>query len=220
MLITSESGDVKILELNTADEKSPVRILAEEKFENSGGARIHLTTGGSQLWIGARGITRYKVSRALGVFERQKFANTDDYFTGPIRKFGDAIIHVRKRSGSALTSVSAVDGLTLEEIWRTDLGGPLAGPPIVAGDRVAAISSQGDLFVVDGTAGKIANRQSRASNIAEELIFEQVFELSSTTRACLGPPGRPRVAVCRFGSRLDAAESFASTGGPSCLSRN
>ena len=150
MLITSESGDIKILELNTADDDSPVRILAEQKFENSGGARIHLATGGSQLWVGAEGITRYKVSRALGVFERQKFADTDDFFTGPIRKFGDAIVHLRKRSGSAQTSVSAVDSMTLEEIWRTDFGGPLVGPPMVDGNRIVALSSQGDLFQSEG----------------------------------------------------------------------
>lgn len=191
MLITSESGDIKILELNTADEKSPVRILAEEKFENSGGARIHLTTAGSQLWIGARGVTRYKVSRALGVFERQKFANTDDYFIGPIRRFGDAVVHLRKRSGSALSSVAAVDGMSLEEIWRTDFGGPLAGSPIVSGNRVAAITSQGDLFAVNDTANSNADRLAVASSISEELIFQQVFDISPTQRACLGPPGAP-----------------------------
>ena len=188
MLITSESGDIKILELNTADENSPVRILAEEKFENSGGARIHQATGGSQLWIGAEGITRYKVSRALGVFERQEFANTDDFFTGPIRKFGDAIVHLRKRSGSAQTSVSAVDSITLEEIWRTDFGGPLVGPPILDGKQIVAISSQGDLFKV---AEGRSTRVSKASSIDEELIFDQMFELSPTERACLAPGGRP-----------------------------
>lgn len=193
MLITSESGDIKILELNTADENSPVRILAEEKFENSGGTRIHLTTGGSQLWVGARGITRYKVSRALGVFERQKFAATDDYFTGPIRKFGEAIVHVRKRSNSAQTSISAVDGITLEEIWRTDLGGPLAGPPIVTNNAVTAISSQGDVFEIEDTNTRVAKRISRASTINEEFIFNQTFELSPTTRACIGPAGRPEL---------------------------
>ena len=193
MLITSESGDIKILELNTADENSPVRILAEEKFENNDGTRIHLTTGGSQLWVGARGITRYKVSRALGVFERQKFAATDDYFTGPIRKFGEAIVHVRKRSGSAQTSVSAVDGITLEEIWRTDLGGPLAGPPIVTDSGVTAISSQGDVFVIDDPNTNVAKRVSKASTINEEFIFNQIFELSPTSRACIGPAGRPEL---------------------------
>ncbi len=66
MLITSESGDLKILELNTAEEANPVRILAEERFENRDGARAYVTTAGSQLWIGVKGIMRYKVSRGWG----------------------------------------------------------------------------------------------------------------------------------------------------------
>ena len=191
MLLTSESGDIKILELNTADENSPVRILAEEKFENGSGARIHLATAGSLLWVGAQGITRYKISRALGTFKRHEFADTDDFFTGPIRKFGESIVHVRKRSGSAQTSVSAVDALTLQEIWRTDLGGPLAGPPMVGNGNIAAVSSQGDLFFAGDGKGTIATRKAKASSISEELIFDQVFDLSPTSRACIAPPGRP-----------------------------
>ncbi len=203
MLITSESGDLKILELNTADETSPIRVLAEEKFENREAARIHVATAGSQLWIGFKGIMRYKVSRALGTFDRQLIANPDDFFTGPVHKFGDAVIHVRKRSGSAMTSVSAVDADSLDQIWRTDLGGPVAGSPRIINNNLAAISSQGDLFTapLESTTNQVAIDETRSSTIIENLLFDQVIELSPETSVCLGPQGRADMLYVDFGKK-------------------
>ena len=194
MLINSESGDLKILELNKANEDNPVRILEEEKFENRDGRRTHVATAGSQLWIGSRGIMRYKVSRSLGTFDRQVISNPDDYFIGPIRKYGNSIVHIRKRSGSALTSISAVDSETLKPIWRTDLGGPLAGPPIVLGNQIMAISSQGDLFAfANGADDQVAGDEVKSSNILEDLLFDETISLSESASVCLGPPGRPQI---------------------------
>ena len=81
--------------------------------------------------------------------------------------------------------------MTLEPIWRTDFGGPLAGAPVVVDNKIAAVSSQGDLFIVDDANTGAVNSKAKASNIDEELIFEQVFQLSPTELACLGPPNRP-----------------------------
>ncbi len=195
MLINSESGDLKILEMNTAEETNPLRTLAEEKFENRDATKTYLATAGSQLWVGSQGLIRYKVSRSQGTFARQQLANSNDYFVGPIRKFGSSIVHIRKRDGSALTSVSAVDEESLKQIWRTDLGGPLAGPPIVADNRLIAVSSQGDLFSSEIPTGPdqgvttVATEVAKASNIVEDLLFENGIQLTDSSWAYIGQPG-------------------------------
>ncbi|MEM9410343.1 MAG: PQQ-binding-like beta-propeller repeat protein, partial [Planctomycetota bacterium] len=197
MLINSESGDLKILELNTAEEINPVRVLADEQFENRDNIRTYLATAGSQLWIGSKGMMRYKVSRALGTFERQKITDPDDYFVGPIHQFGDAIVHTRKRAGSAMTSVSAVNAQSLDQIWRTDLGGPLVSPPVVNGNQLSALTSQGDLFTIDSNSvGDNSNLDSiKSSNIEESLLFEQKIPISDSKLVCLSASGRPDMLV-------------------------
>lgn len=201
MLINSETGDLKMLEMNTAEETNPIRTLAEEKFENSDAARTYVATAGSQLWVGARGMILYKVSRSQGTFKRQKIANANDYFVGPIRKFGDSIIHVRKRSGSAHISISAVDGETLQQIWRTEIGGPVAGPPVVVGGRMLAISSQGDLFTPPESSqgDSVVRDVAKSSNIIEDLLFERSYQLTEDSWSFVGPPGSKQIL------HLDAA---------------
>ena len=195
ILITSETGDMKILELNTADEQNPVRKLAEEKFENREGNRNYLLTEGSQLWIANKGLTRYRMQRALGQFSRELISNHSDYFIGPLRKYGDALVHIRRRNGSAHVSVSAVDAQTLTQIWRTDLSGPPASTPIPLEDNVLAISSQGDLFTIDDAAEAAGTTEApvKSSNIAENLLFDETLGLPDGNYVCLGPPGRPDI---------------------------
>ena len=192
MLINSEDGDLKILEADSANDTSPIRVLDSEKFENQEKTRTYVTTAGSQMWIASSGIMRYKVSRSLGAFDRQVVSDSDDTFVGPLRKVGDTIVHVRKRSESSLTSVSAVDSKTLKQIWRTDIGGPLAGPPILFDDQIAAISSQGDLFKFDQNVNNdlVATQQVKSSKIIQNLLFDQTIPLGNQTAVCIGPPSR------------------------------
>ncbi len=192
MVVNSEDGDLKILQIDSANETNPVSILDAEKFENRDNARTYLATAGSQLWVASNGIMRYKVSRSLGAFDRQVIANSDDTFIGPLFKIGESLIHVRKRSGSSMTSVSAVDGTTLQQTWRTDLGGPLAGPPMVIGDQIFAVSSQGGLYSIpaNSTTNQAVSDEVKSSNIVQNLLFDETIELANGNRVCVGPTGR------------------------------
>jgi outer membrane protein assembly factor BamB len=195
MLIASETGDLKMLELNISDSQNPFRIFAEEKFENPDGVRAHMLTEGSQLWIAGKGITRYRIQRSQGQFNRELIEEHGDYFLGPVQKFGDSLIHARRRAGSAMTSISAVDAISLKQIWRTDLGGPLAGPPRRVDDHLAVVSSQGDLFAIDQTSidNSVADQAVKSSTISERLLFDETLQLSATEFVCVGPPGRPEI---------------------------
>lgn len=202
MLIASETGDMKILELNLADETNPVRTLAVDKFENREANQFYMFAEGSQLWIGSRGLARHRMQRAQGQIERENIENHNDYFLGPIRKFGDNLVHIRRRVGSAHVSVSAVEPLTLKEIWRTDLSGPLASPPLSMGNSIAAISSQGDLFAVDAEAeskGRTGS-PSKSSTVVESLMFDETLDFGGGKFVCTGPAGRPDVLLVDLAS--------------------
>ena len=189
MLIAADNGDMKILELNTANQSNPFSTLAEDKFESRNGARAFLLADGSQLWIGGKGIMRYKIQRALGQFNRELILNHGDYFLGPMQKYGDALVHVRRRAGSELASVSAVNAIDLKPIWRTDIGGPLAGTPFRVGNELVAISSQGDLFSIDPTSN-YSDNAVKSSTLDENLLFDRIIPFSDQFASCVGPAGR------------------------------
>ena len=190
MLIASELGDMKILQLNSAeDATTPVTKFAEEKFEREPGSPTYMLTRGSQLWIAGKGIMKYKVQANLGKFDRKLIQSHGDRFIGPLTMTEDAIVHVRRREGSGMISVSAVDPVTLKQIWRTDLGGALAGAPTLAGNNLMAVSNQGDVFTIDTTAQTrgIADNAVKSSNIVENLTFSEVVDLGDGKYAVVDP---------------------------------
>jgi outer membrane protein assembly factor BamB len=94
--------------------------------------------------------------------------------------------------GSALLSISAVDAQTLKEIWRSDLGGALAGPPVQVEGGVLVVSSQGDLFQVGQEQVSSGNSDAavKSSTTLENLLFNDTVELTRGLLAAIGPANR------------------------------
>ena len=192
LLITSDNGDMKVLELNTSNDQNPISVLAQEKYDNDQGAESFLLAEGSQLWIAGKGIKRYKIQRALGQFNREGIYNGADYFLGPMAKYGNTLIHNRRRMGSGHVSVSGVDSKTLNQAWRSDISGPLAGSPIFQDGKMMALSSQGDLFDLDPNLN-YSDKAVKSSQIEEDLLFDRIIPFSDQFVVAVGPAGRPDV---------------------------
>ena len=173
MLVASDNGDLKILQLNPDPEDNvPITKFAEEKFEKTSGEPAFLLTEGSQLWIAGKGIMKYRIQGSLGKFNRQLIENAGDSFLAPLSKIEEVLIHTRRREGSGMVSVSAVDPNTLKQIWRTDLGGPVAGAPAMVDGNLQAVSNQGDVFMIDEASESkgIADNAVKSSTIVESII--------------------------------------------------
>jgi outer membrane protein assembly factor BamB len=191
MLYLAETGDLKILELNTAEIEAPVRKLAEDRFENRGGDRLYMIAEGSDLWIASKGINRYRVKTALGQFERQSIVSHSDFFLGPIAKIDTYLFHLRRRDGSKQVSVAAVDSQTLAEVWRTDFGASSPAGPTSGGAGMIVVSSQGDVFKIDQVAieSQAANSPVKSSNIDQPLSFVDRVVLDAEQHVYVGPSG-------------------------------
>ena len=46
-------------------------------------------------------------------------------------------------------SIAGVNPETLTEVWRLDIGGGMAGAPLVNNEKVVAVNSQGDFYHLD-----------------------------------------------------------------------
>lgn len=192
MLMTSDNGEMRILELVPTDDENPVRLFAADRFDSKGGEQAFLLTEGSNLWVGGQAIIRYRINRNQGQFSREVIVEPNDTFISPIHKLDDYLFHVRRRNGSGMISASLVDKTSLKPVWRTDFGGQPAGPPLLYEEKIVSVSNQGDLFSIDATAESngYADQPVRASAVVETLKFENLITLPANSFACIGPADR------------------------------
>jgi len=192
MLITSDTGQMKILELYPAEEQNPVRIFTQDVFDAKGSQQAFLKAEGSDLWVAGQGIMRYRIKQNLGEFGREVLLEPNDTFISPIQKLDDHILHVRRRDHSGMISASLVDAKKLTPVWRTDFAGELASPPLRYGDSVVAVTNQGDMFSIDAAAeaNSYSETPVRASDVLEDLKFDQTIELTDDLFAVVGPTGK------------------------------
>jgi hypothetical protein len=192
MLMTSDNGEMRILELVPTDDQNPVRIFAADRFDSKGGEEAFLLTETSNLWVGGQAIIRYRINRNQGQFNREVILEPKDIFISPLNKLDDYLFHVRRRDRSGMISASLVDAMSLKPIWRTDFGGQPVGPPLSIADDIVSVSNQGDVFKIDPAtlASAFTDQALRASTVIEDLKFENLIRLPADSFACIGPSDR------------------------------
>lgn len=199
MLVNSDNGQLKILELSPNSEKNPVSEFGAGLKVEAG--QPTFTVGqGSGLWVADNSIARCKVQRNNnGNIDRSLILEPNDTFIAPIQKFDDYLFHVRRRNQSGMISASLVDATTLKPIWRTDIGGELASPPLAYGNRLVAVSNQGDLFAIDPPTieAGYSDQAVKASDVMENLKFQHTLAIDKETFVSLGPSGRKDILFAK-----------------------
>ena len=217
-LAVSDAGNMNLLEMNKVENpEQPVSAIAQQDFQVRKGEKNFLQTKSTRLWIGSRGIERYKVS-AVGEFKREPIASQGDFVLGPMTKIEDKLFHLRRRSRSALSSITAADVQSMDEIWRSDLGAAFAGPPREVDGKIQLISSQGDLFLVEQSAfsSGYTDQSVWSTDDAENLQFDRSIMLGNGSYVSLGAAGSPDILLVRTNgtTRLGRLQSPADS--PSC----
>ncbi|MEQ1906173.1 MAG: PQQ-binding-like beta-propeller repeat protein, partial [Pirellulaceae bacterium] len=182
MLFVSDTGELRLIELTTAEEKTPISKTAEEKIDTRGASRAYVLAQGTGLWIASRGLAVFAVDKVKGQFRRDSIIEGADTFLSPLVRIDDVLIHVRRREGSRQISGTAANVADMKTLWRADFGAGLAGTPLVANDQVYAISSQGDGFVLDsGNTAKFSTigQAMSASDIDVPLNFSSIISLGA-----------------------------------------
>ena len=92
-LAVSDAGNMNLLEMNKVENpEQPVSAIAQQDFQVRKGEKNFLQTKSARLWIGSRGIERYKVS-AVGEFKSEPIASQGDFILGPMTKIEDKLFH-------------------------------------------------------------------------------------------------------------------------------
>ncbi|MGI9516822.1 MAG: PQQ-binding-like beta-propeller repeat protein [Pirellulaceae bacterium] len=218
-LVMSDEGDLRMLEINAANETEPLTVVVRTRFSNENTGRNYITAASGQLWTSGRGLRRYKIQKAAGEFTEQDVANNLDIFLAPSSLIEETLFHVRRRHDSSMVSVSAVNSETLEEIWRNDFAAPLAGPPLTDDSRLLAVSAQGDIFEVDNAeieAGVDNEPLIRGNTVVQSLIFNNVMKFGEAF-VMTGPLDRKNVLTIDFQrDPPNSLSNFQSGVLPSC----
>lgn len=210
VLAVSDSGDLKMIDINATDWEQPITVVAEESFSSNAElmverAQLFLTASEGQLWIANPGISSFKIRSSQNELDRQSLQWTSSTFLGPSFKYDDSLIVCRRRKDNPMATVSALDPTTLDEKWRLDLGAETAGSPIVEGDRLFVVTSQGDSFPIDAAAIEkkmTVNRETVVSKDVETYVFNNSFALSPTQFAVTGPPSQSDIMLIDRNTRL------------------
>ncbi len=220
MLVNSDNGQLKILELSPNSDSAPVTVFGPGLKVRANQPTFTLTEG-SNMWVADRSIARCKVQRNNnGNIDRPLILEPNDTFISPMRMLDDYIFHVRRRNQSGMISASLVDSETLKPVWRADVGGELAGSPTKYGDNIVAVSNQGDMFSIDPAAIQrgYAENPVRASTVVENLKFKNSISLDNDAFVSLGPKGRKDILYANGKTMKSQWNTLASPAdNPACL---
>lgn len=190
--ITS-NGELEVFEMASDEDVISLATIAKKSLNLPVDQEIFISALQAKIWVGTRGITQYDVIRSKQELKDQTVRNNADYFSGEMLSFENLLVHVRKRAGSQMTSVSGVNPSSLKEVWRLDIGGGLAGPPIINNEDVVAVNSQGDFFRIDDAAISTGVNQKflhRSSKSQQNLVFNRSVDFGDGSGFLVGPSGR------------------------------
>ena len=110
VLVTTNSGVVRVFELSATDAKTPFREVAETAIE--GGEATNLTRfalmQNGQFWIADNRLTKYDVQAARGRLMPKWIDSADSAYLQPPVAVGQAVVSVRRKLGMPGAIVSAV----------------------------------------------------------------------------------------------------------------
>lgn len=174
VLVSTNSGVVRVFEVSATDAKTPLRDVAETAVEggNHGGnnlVRFALLQNG-QFWIADNRLTKYDVQAARGRLTPKWIECPDSAFLQPPAALGQTVVSVRRKLGMPGAIVSAFGMEKSEKYWETRLASPLAGEPLVLAASVVPVTANGGVFRIDAN-------QSEPAIVVEPVAVSDPFRI-------------------------------------------
>ena len=149
VIVITDLGEIAVLDVELASNKEKVGKIAGIPASEPSPRQLFAMVRSNEMWICSNRFSRYDIQVSRGQIDRKWIKEDGDSFVGSPQQFGDSIIHARAVRGSQGIRVAAVRGSDGEEIWKTDIGVPVASLS-PSGDQVYAVSSEAALFQLSG----------------------------------------------------------------------
>ena len=145
MIVLTDRGQVSVYDVEPTAENEQVTVVAKQLASYDEPTSTEMAVGKSQMWITGTRIGRYELQINTGRVVPDWFKNEGDTFIGRPFSADEALIHARVLRGTTGIRLTAARPKTGEEIWRTDVGVPIAMIKKAEGG-FHAISTQAALF--------------------------------------------------------------------------
>ena len=197
LIVLTDRGQVFVFDVEPTAENEQVTVAARQLSSYDEPTPTQMAVGKSQMWITGTKIGRYELQINTGRVVPDWFKHEGDLFIGQPFATDDALIHARVLRGTSGVRVNAVDPKTGEEIWRNDVGVPVAMIKQSA-KGFHVVTSQATLFELDreslvrgSTEGPIEN--PGGDGVA--MRFESPVEVNKDVRVLLNQESRDQIAV-------------------------
>lgn len=144
--VVSDRGAVYLFEIGPPDGSVPLTKIAQIEADKSDPVIRYIAVDRQNLWVAARGVTKYEVQAARGRLAPAGTRFRDDVFLQSPQPVGEAVICTRRRDGFAGVVVSAIRAKNNEPLWEVQLATPPAGNGMIGKDE--------DELLVFDTAGR------------------------------------------------------------------
>jgi len=197
MVVVTDLGELNAYDIEPANPGKKVnRVAGVEKTEST--PKIAWpTVAGNELWISTNRFVRFQIQVSKQQLVTDWVREEEDQFTGRAVKIDDYVIHSRIVRGTQGIRVSAVNGVSGDPVWETDLGVPIvSAQPGPTG--VAAINSQAALFGVSGkaiVAGQPIAASENPGRNNRVINFEQPVKLANGKTAILNLGQGPQIVT-------------------------
>jgi len=151
LVVLTDLGEIDVFDIEVTSETEKVSVVAKQLASYGTPTLTRMAVGRSQMWTTGSRIGRYELQVNRGRVVPDWFKHEGDTFVGEPLAIGEALVHARQLRGTSGVRVSAVDPKTGEELWRNDVGAPVAMLRPVTGG-VHAMTSQAALFELDADA--------------------------------------------------------------------
>lgn len=200
VIVTTDLGAIRVLEVNTANAKQPVADIVEAVVASyKSPVTAYPVFDGGRLWVGSDRFTKYDVQTSRNRLNRQWIKDERDSFVARPQVIGETIYHLRRRKDSPAFTAAAIQGDDGKVLWDVDLAVPAS---LLAVDMqrklVHSISAQAEMFELTLEvlqAGIVDQPATAAGGAARGKPFSEFQELDQGRWALASPQDRTRVVI-------------------------
>ena len=171
LVVLTDLGEVVVYDIEPTAERDQVAEAAKLPPFYDQPTPTQMAVGRSQMWITGTRIGRYELQINTGRVIRDWLKHEFDTFIGEPYSTDDALVYARILRGTSAIRVTAANPKTGEEIWRTDVGVPVAllTLPPGSGD-LHSITTQAALFNIDSEAEQVGATDGPIENPGKKSV--------------------------------------------------
>ncbi len=200
VVIVSDLGAIRVLEVNPANADEPVQNAVEPE---TGSFHVRYTgyaaLDGGSLYVGNDQFTRYEIRSSTTELFGKWIKNKRDAFVAPPLVMGNTVYHLRRRQNSPSYTASAIHVDDGRVLWEVDLATPVALLRVdLQKNVIHSISAQAELFEVtsDVLQAKILDQPALAAvGAARTVAFSEATPMDNGRWAFTSPDDRKKMVI-------------------------